>query len=71
MAFTQSDLDAIDTAIASGELTVSHNGRTVTYRSMSDLLRARQTIQTLLSAAQPGGSAGGPRRFTFVTHRGD
>lgn len=70
MAFTQTDLDAIDAAIASGELTVSHNGRTVTYRSVGELLRARQTVQTLLSAAQTG-SAGGPRRFTFTTHRGD
>ena len=71
MAFTQSDLDAIDAAIASGELSVTHNGRTVVYRSVTDLLRARQTIQTILSAEQPGGSAGGPRRFTFTTHRGD
>lgn len=71
MAFTTDDLAAIDAAIASGELTVSHNGRTVTYRSMSDLLRARQTIQAEIAAAQSGVGAGGPRRFTFVTHRGD
>lgn len=71
MAFTPADLAAIDAAIASGELTVSHNGRTVTYRSMADLMRARQTILAEIAAAQPGQSAGGPRRFTFTTHRGD
>ena len=71
MAFSPSDLAAIDAAIASGELTVSHNGRTVTYRSLADLLKARQTILGEQAAAQPGASAGGPRRFTFTTHRGD
>lgn len=71
MAFTTDDLDAINAAIASGELTVSHNGRTVTYRSVGDLMRARQAILAELAAAQPGATAGGPRRFTFVTLRGD
>lgn len=70
MAFTTSDLAAIDAAIASGELTVSHNGRTVTYRSMTDLLKARQTIVTELAAGELG-QRGGPYRYTFLTGRGD
>lgn len=70
MAFTTSDLAAIDAAIATGELTVTHNGRTVTYRSMTDLLKARQTIAAELAAAESG-QRGGPYRFTFVTARGD
>ena len=70
MAFTNADLNAIDAAIASGELTVSSGGRTVTYRSMSDLLKARQTIAAELAAAASGRS-GGPFRYTFVTARGD
>lgn len=68
MAFTTQDLSAIDAAIASGELTVSHNGRTVTYRSMSDLLQARATVVAELASAQSGRS-GGPHRFTFSTSR--
>jgi hypothetical protein len=68
MAFTSSDLAAVDAAIASGELTVSHNGRTVTYRSMDDLLKARKTILDELAAQRPG-----PRArtgyFTFATSR--
>ena len=70
MAFTQSDLDAIDAAIASGELTVSHNGRTVTYRSMDDLFKARDRINNLL-ASQSSRPAGSSYRFTFKTSRGE
>lgn len=68
MAFTQSDLAALDSAIASGELTVSHNGRTVTYRSISDLLKARAAVAAELSA-QRSGRSGGPARFVFKTAR--
>lgn len=70
MAFTQSDLDAVNAAIASGELTVSHNGRTVTYRSMDDLMKARATIQADL-ASVVSGRAGGSYRYTFSTLRGE
>ncbi|MDB5965178.1 MAG: hypothetical protein JWQ72_1678 [Polaromonas sp.] len=70
MAFTQTDLDAIDAAIASGELTVKHNGREVTYRSMTDLLKARSTIQAGMSAAANGRN-GGSYRYTFATGRGE
>lgn len=68
MAFTQTDLDAIDAAIASGELTVAHNGRTVTYRSMDDLLKARQRIDDVLKRAT--GRTRGSFRVTFQTGRG-
>ncbi len=44
MAFTTDDLDALDEAIASGELTVKIDGREITYRSMSDLLKAKRHI---------------------------
>lgn len=70
MAFTQTDLDAIDAAIASGELTVKSNGREVTYRSMDDLLKARSTIQAGIAASSTGRN-GGSFRYTFATHRGE
>jgi hypothetical protein len=41
VAWTQQQLDAIEAAIASGELTVRFGDRTVTYRSMDELLQAR------------------------------
>lgn len=50
MSWTQSDLTAIETAIASGMLSVSIAGRTVTYRSMADLERARDLIRQSLGS---------------------
>lgn len=55
--FKQSDLDQINAAIASGELTIRRDGKEVTYRSMADLLKAKQQImgelqqQGVISAA--------------------
>ncbi|ELP3316094.1 hypothetical protein R1W15_004298 [Vibrio fluvialis] len=49
MAFTQDDLDALDEAIASGELTVKINGREVTYRSMAELLQAKRYIGRIMA----------------------
>ncbi len=51
MAFSQTDLDAIESAIATGELTVEIEGKRVTYRSMSDLMAARTLITGTLQAA--------------------
>lgn len=53
MAWTQADIDALDVAIKQGVQTVSYADRTVTYRSLDDMLRLRQVMTN--SAA---GSAG-------------
>ncbi len=54
MAFTTTDLAAVDAAIASGELTIrAADGKTVTYRSMDELLKARAVMQAELAAATP------------------
>lgn len=50
MAFTQTDLDAIDRAIASGELTVRLGDRWVTYQSFDDLAKRRDFIASALAA---------------------
>lgn len=50
MAYTTDDLAAIDAAIASGELTVKTNDRLVTYRSIDELLRARNHIAAVLAS---------------------
>ena len=75
MAFTQTDLDNINTAIATGELSVEVAGRRVVYRSIDDLLKARTLIASDLGSAA-GAAAGsstrrGAYRVTFATHRGD
>lgn len=70
-SFTTSDLDAVNAAIASGELRVRHNGREVIYRSIEELKQAKQVIQAELAAASAGGRIGGSFRFKFQTARGD
>lgn len=48
MAFQQSDLDSIEQAIASGALTVRFSDKEVTYRSMADMMQARDLIRKSL-----------------------
>lgn len=70
MALTQTDLDALDSAIASGELKVQLEGRSVEYRSIDQLLKARQHVAALVASGVTA-----PRRrtyyFNFATSRGD
>ena len=49
MAFTQSDLDNIDQAIASGQLRVRVGDRDITYRSIAELRKARAIIAQSMS----------------------
>jgi len=53
MAFSQAQLDAIESAIASGSLSVSYEGKQNTFRSLNDMLRIRSIIQRALGIAQP------------------
>lgn len=69
MAVTQADIDRLNAAIRSGEQTVSYNGRSVTFRSITELMKARDDAQAELAATRPG-----RRRllsFQFKTLRGD
>lgn len=50
MNFTQTNLDAVNKAIASGALTVEYDGQKIIYRSMSELLRARELIKSELAS---------------------
>lgn len=59
MAFTQADLDRINRAIATGELSIEKDGKKITYRSMGDLIKARDAIYQDL--ARQGLAAGQPR----------
>jgi len=52
MAFTQDDLTVINDAIATGELEVQFaDGKRVRYRSINELMRAKQHIQESLDSA--------------------
>lgn len=56
MTWTQSELDALKAAYASGTLRVSYDGRTVEYGSAADLIRRIRVIERGIAAA-----AGKPR----------
>ncbi|MCA9557232.1 MAG: hypothetical protein KC583_01600 [Myxococcales bacterium] len=75
MPFTSNDLAAVDAAIASGELAVEVEGKRVQYRSMADLLSARQTIVSELALVESTTAGAATRRGTysvrFATARGD
>jgi hypothetical protein len=49
MAYTQSHLDALLEALASGTLTVTFEGRSMTYRSVQELQRAISVVQSTLN----------------------
>lgn len=68
MSWASSDLTAIETAIASGELSVQFADRRVQYRSIEELLRARAIIKEAL--AQAGGSTASTR-CTYATFTKD
>lgn len=49
MPFTTADLAAIEAVIAKGELVVQYSDRRVEYRSITDLLKARDVINDALA----------------------
>jgi hypothetical protein len=51
MAFTTADLAAVESALASGELSVQYADRRVQYRSVAELTQAREMIIKELDAA--------------------
>ncbi|MGL5589091.1 MAG: phage head-tail joining protein [Aeromonas veronii] len=63
MAFTKDDLESIDAAIASGELKVLVDGQEITYRSIAELLKARDFIKNEMAKGE------GRRRSAFKGFR--
>jgi hypothetical protein len=54
MSFTQKHLAAVETAIARGEKIVRYTDRTIEYRTVDELLKAREEIRnSLINAAGP------------------
>lgn len=53
MAFTQAQLDAIEAAIVSGTTSVSYEGKSVTYRTLDEMLRVRAIIRNALGLTNP------------------
>ena len=69
MAFVEADLTAVETAIKSGELKVQYQDRMVVYRSISELLRARDVIQSEVNAPATTKSRIA-KQVRFATKRG-
>lgn len=71
MAFTQTDLDAVNAAVASGELKIEVAGRMVMYRSIDELIKARDIISAELAATASTSSVRrGSYTVRFSTARG-
>jgi hypothetical protein len=56
MAFTQSQLTALESAIAQGALTVQFNDRRITYHSLGEMIQLRNTMRAELGIAAPASS---------------
>jgi hypothetical protein len=70
MALSQTDLEALDLAIARGTLSVEFEGRKHTYQTTSALIAARDHVARIVNASSQNR---GPRAFSFrfTTTRGD
>ncbi|MGB9088901.1 MAG: hypothetical protein WCC29_04865 [Pseudomonas farsensis] len=65
MAYTKADLATVERAIARGEKIVRYSDRTVEYRTVDELIQARNLIQSELARVA------GPRsRVTRLYHGG-
>lgn len=61
MAWTQEDLDIIKAAIAEGARTVQYGDKSVTYQSLTDMLRIKSAIEDELGI--------GKKRRTVADYR--
>lgn len=55
MAFTQEQLDALEDAIAKGVTEVKYEDKTLTYRSINEMLQIRDIIRRALGLAEKTG----------------
>lgn len=72
MAVSQADIDALNAAIASGEKQVVLDGQSITYRSVAELINARNDLQRQLNrTAASATPTRRPKTFgLYVINRG-
>lgn len=63
MAFTQSDIDALDAAIKAGVRKVKYDNEEVEYHSLAEMLRLRATMRNEVAVAS------GSKRTRVLTPR--
>ncbi|HEL4148048.1 TPA: hypothetical protein UM348_000744 [Stenotrophomonas maltophilia] len=69
MSWTQDDVKRLKAAIASGQLSVRHGDRQVTYQSVEAMLTALDRMEAELAAGAPARKPA-TRRYRFTTLRG-
>lgn len=69
MPVTQTDIDNLTKAIKSGERQVTYGSTTVTYRSIDDLIKARDRLQKDLDAQNVQDGSKKPRRRMFYAYQ--
>ena len=62
MPYTQDQLDSLEEAITIGATSVSYEGKSVTYRSLDDMLQLRRIMRESL------GISSGKATTQFVAH---
>lgn len=65
MAWTQDDIDKLDKAISKGTLTVAYRDRTLTYRSLDEMLRIRTLIKAEVASSNSSATAERVQRVSF------
>lgn len=70
MAVSQSDIDALNAAIAGGERVVQLDGKRVEYRGVAELIQARNDLQAQLTAANNAASGTTRPRQTRLAQGG-
>jgi hypothetical protein len=65
MAFTQAQLDALESSIATGSMSCEFDGKRVQYRSLDEMMRIRETIRRAL------GLTGSGKRFSLAAFTKD
>ncbi|MGC8884874.1 MAG: phage head-tail joining protein [Bryobacteraceae bacterium] len=53
MAYSQTQLEALEAALASGTLRVTFEGRSLEYRSVDELKKAIAEVKAAMAAADP------------------
>jgi hypothetical protein len=65
MAWTAAQLSALEDAIATGTTRVTHDGKTVEYRSLAEMVQVRNLMRSEMAS-----SAAGPRSTLVRFDRG-
>jgi hypothetical protein len=70
MAVSQADIDALNSAIATGVRSVTINGQTTIYNTTESLIKARDDMQRQLAAQLAAANGAAPRRITYLNYGG-